>query len=115
MKKNPTFKEMIKTIESYNKKYEKLGGKPWGINGAMIELSKQVGDLSKLVMMYEKYYFPGRDKYDKQYQTNKKKIGDELSDVLFAIVIIAKHYKIDLIEAYNAARKEDDKFLKSRS
>jgi len=42
------------------KRFEKIEGKSWKVEGSMIELSKQVGDLAKLVMVYEKYYFSDR-------------------------------------------------------
>ena len=41
--------------------FERVEQRPWGIEGAMIELSKQVGDLSKRVMTAEKYYLRSRE------------------------------------------------------
>ena len=66
-------------------------------------------------MIYEKYYFSNRDKTDKQYKANKEKIADELADVLYAIIRLAKHYDIDLEKAHLKARKAEDRFLKSKS
>jgi len=109
-----TFKEAIELANSIIERFKKIEGKEWGIDGAMIELSKQVGELSKLVMNYEGYYFKDREKLDKQYLATKEKIGDELADILFAIIRIAKHYNIDLIDAHIKARQEEDKFLKTK-
>ena len=114
MNKNISFKEAIDLGKSIIERFEKIEGKPWGVEGAMIELSKQVGELSKLIMVYEKYYFSDRDKLDEQYVATKEKIGDELADILFAIIRIAKHYDIDLINAHIDARKKEDEFLKSK-
>ncbi|OGM19267.1 hypothetical protein A2686_04755 [Candidatus Woesebacteria bacterium RIFCSPHIGHO2_01_FULL_38_10] len=79
----------------------------------MIELSKQVGDLSKLVMSYEGYYPKDRGKQDKQYLATKGKIADELADLLFMIIRIADYYDIDLEKAHVGARKGENKYLKS--
>jgi NTP pyrophosphatase (non-canonical NTP hydrolase) len=94
-KKQYTFQEVIGKTLKVIKEFEKVEKRKWGIEGSMIELSKQVGDLAKNVMMYEGYYMAGRDKLS-NYQTSKEKIADELSDLLFMIIRIAEHYKIDL-------------------
>ena len=108
-----TFKEAIELTRSIIKRFKKVEGKPWKIDGSMIELSKQVGDLSKLVMSYEGYYPKNRGKQDSQYLATKEKIADELADLLFMIIRIADHYGIDLEKAHIEARKGEDKYLKS--
>jgi hypothetical protein len=40
-----TFKEAIALFQSIYPRFEKIQGRSWGVEGAMIELSKQVGDL----------------------------------------------------------------------
>jgi len=40
-----TFDEAIEKIRRNVKRFEKIEGKPWGVEGAVIELAKQVGDL----------------------------------------------------------------------
>lgn len=109
-----SFEEAIKLAEEIIERFEKIEGKEWGAEASLIELQKQVGELSKLIMVYENYYFPDRGKVDKCYNASKEKIGDELADTLYAIIRIAKHYKIDLEEAYIKAREAEDKFLKSK-
>ena len=108
-----TFKEAIDLAVGIIKRFKKVEGKPWEINGSMIELSKQVGDLSRLVMSYEGYYPKNRDKIDKKYLANKEKISDELADLLFMVIRIADYYNIDLEKAHVKARKGEDKYLKS--
>ena len=49
----------------------------------MIELVKQIGDISKLVMVKEGYYFPD------QYKSGTELIGDELADIFAAVIRIA--------------------------
>lgn len=114
MEKEITFKEAILQAERIIERFEKIEGKPWKAEGAMIELSKQVGELAKLVMTKEKYYFQEREKIDAQYLATKEKIADELADVLYAVIRIARHYKIDLLEAHIKARQSEDAFLKSK-
>lgn len=111
---NLTFKEAVDLTKEIIKRFEKIEGKPWKIEGSMIELSKQVGDLAKLVMVHEKYYFSDRDKLDEQYKSTKARIADELADILFVIIRIADSYDIDLVDAHLKARIEEDRFLKSK-
>jgi NTP pyrophosphatase (non-canonical NTP hydrolase) len=108
-----TFKEAIELARSIINRFEKIEGKPWKIDGSMIELSKQVGDLSKLVMSYEGYYPKDRGKLDRQYLATKERIADELADLLFMIIRIAGYYGIDLEKAHIKARRGEDKYLKS--
>jgi NTP pyrophosphatase (non-canonical NTP hydrolase) len=109
-----SFQGIIKQTLDVIKRFEKIENKPWGINGAMIELMKQVGDLSALIMMQEKYYPANRDKDNPRYQVSKEKIADELSDLLFIIVRIADIYQIDLEPAYIEALKHAESYLKNK-
>jgi NTP pyrophosphatase (non-canonical NTP hydrolase) len=93
--KRLTFQEVVDESKRVIKEFEKVEKKKWGVEGSIIELSKQVGELSKNIMMYEGYYMAGRDSLP-EYQTSKDKIGDELSDILFMVIRIAEHYNIDL-------------------
>lgn len=108
-----SFKQAIKLAENVIERFEKIEEKKWGVEGAMIEMQKQVGELAKLIMVSEKYYFSNRDK-EKQYESTKEKIGDELADIFYAIIRIAKYYDIDLEEAHILAREDEDKFLKTK-
>ena len=65
-------------------------------------------------MVHEKYYFSERDKITKQYGSDKDKIADELADIFYAVIQLAKYYNIDLGEAHIKARKSEDDFLKSK-
>lgn len=94
-----TFQELISKSIEVIKEFEKVEKKKWGVEGAMIELSKQVGELSGKVMMFEGYYIAGRDALP-EYQTSKEKIADELSDILFIVIRIAEHYGINLEEEH---------------
>ncbi len=95
MENGLTFQEVVNKSLGVIKEFEKVEKRTWGVEGAMIELSKQLGDLSKNIMMMEGYYMAGRDSLP-EYQTSKACIGDELSDILFMVIRIADYYHIDL-------------------
>lgn len=109
-----TFQEAVDQARKIIKRFEKIEGKPWKVEGSMIELQKQLGQLSALVMMQEQYYPLDRDKDNPQYQTSKAKIGDELADILFMIIRIADLYEIDLEKAHYDALEEAGNYLKSK-
>jgi len=106
-----TFREAIQLFRNIYQRFEKIEGRKWGVEGATIELMKQAGELAKLIMVEENYYFSGRDKIP-GYNANKELIGDELADVLSMIIRIADYYKIDLVEAHVKARQAEDESLK---
>lgn len=112
--KDQTFDDAIKATKKNIARFEKIEGKPWGVEGAVIELAKQVGQLSALIMNREGYYFADREKIDNKYLSTNEKIGDELVDIMFAVVRIASHYDIDLVDISAKTRQTEDKFLKQK-
>ncbi len=107
-----TFREAIELFLKNKRRFEKIEQRPWGAEGAMIELMKQVGELAKHIMVIEKYYFAAREKMP-GYETTKEIIGDELADVFSMIIQIADHYGIDLVEAHVKARGMEEAHLSS--
>lgn len=105
-----TFNEAVDLYRNIIERFAKIEGKTWGAEGAMIELSKQVGELAKCVMLQENYYCFNSEEPEK----NHVKIGNELADVLGQIIRIADYYNINLLDAYMAAREDEDKYLKSK-
>ncbi len=112
--KEQSFSDAIRATQQNIARFEKIEGKPWGVEGAIIELAKQVGQLSALVMNREGYYFPEREKLDSKYVSTNEKIGDELVDIMFAVVRIASHYNVDLIDVSAKTRQTEDEFLKQK-
>ncbi len=64
----------------------------WTIETMMVELQAEVGTLSDSVMI-EEGYRPIRD-------GDELDLADDLADVLFLVLLVADHYKIDLDRAY---------------
>ena len=71
----------------------------------MIELSKQVGELAKQVMIKEKYYALESEVCDVD-----ERLGNEMADVIAQVMRLANFYKIDLEKAFIAAREEEDSY-----
>lgn len=106
-----TFQEVLDRANKIIERYEKIEGKPWNAEGGVIELTKQVGELSKWIMAKEGYYFPDRAKMHPGYDVSDQKIADELADIFRAVIRIAKYYKLDLLQADTQACKEDNDVL----
>tara|TARA_Y100000310_G_C20129345_1_gene555126 strand:+ start:89 stop:430 length:342 start_codon:yes stop_codon:yes gene_type:complete len=97
---NLKFKDLVKKTNKVIKKFEKVEQRKWGIEGNMIELTKQVGELARNIMMLENYYLSERKKDPNYNRASKSEVANELSDILFMIIRIANHYKIDLEKAH---------------
>ncbi len=110
MKSERTFQDMVDITRRVIQSFDKVEQRPWTIEAIMIELVKQVGDLSKHVMMMERYYLPDRA-MDPAYSTTTDDISDELADVLYCLIRIAEHYTIDLEQAHLAARRKEMQYL----
>lgn len=108
MSEELTFRAAIEMTQAIFRRFEKVEQRPWGVEGSMIELSKQVGDLARAVMIAERYYLADRP----EYHADLDRIGDELADILYAVMRIAEHYGIDLVDAHVKARQGEDAYLK---
>lgn len=106
-----SFEDAIEQTKQTIARFEQIEGRPWGVEGAVIELAKQVGQLSALVMNREGYYFADREKTDAKYLATNDKIGDELADIILAVVRIATYYDIDLATVNAKTRSDEDTFL----
>lgn len=95
-----TFKEIVKKTNEVIAAFQKVEPRDWGIEGNMIELAKQAGELGKNVMMLENYYLAARQDNPNYNTASKEQIGNELSDIFFVLVRIANHYGIDLEKAH---------------
>jgi NTP pyrophosphatase (non-canonical NTP hydrolase) len=108
-----TFHEAIDLYRNMYHRFETIEGRPCGVEGAMIELMKQVGELAKYVMVTEQYYFAGREQ-NPEYTANTAMISDELADILAQVIRVADYDKIDFVEAHQHARQAEDADLIQR-
>lgn len=104
-----TFAEMENMYRDIAGRFSKIELQEWKAEGAMIELSKQVGELAKQVMIKEKYYA-----LEGEVPDVDERLGNEMADVIAQVMRLADYYKIDLEKAFIEAREDEDKYLKSR-
>lgn len=104
-----TFSEMQEMYKDIVKRFSKIELQEWKAEGAMIELSKQVGELAKQVMIKEKYYALTEEVTDVD-----ARLGNEMADVIAQVMRLASYYDIDLEKAFIDAREDEDRYLKSR-
>lgn len=104
-----TFQEMEKMYEEVVKRFNKIELQAWNAEGAMIELSKQVGELAKQVMIKERYYA-----LEGEVPDVDERLGNEMADVVAQVMRLTDFYKIDLEKAFIEAREDEDRYLKSR-
>lgn len=104
-----TFTELEEMYKEVVKRFNKIELQEWNAEGAMIELSKQVGELAKQVMIKERYYALEGDVSDVD-----ERLGNEMADVIAQVMRLADFYKIDLEKAFIEAREDEDRYLKSR-
>jgi len=94
-----TFNQVLKETREITNEFEKREKKEWTPEIMTTELAKQLGEVSKQIMMLEGNYLPERDD-DSRYAFSKEKLADELSDVFANIIRMADYYEIDFEEAH---------------
>lgn len=104
-----TFQEMTSMYMDVVKRFNKIELQEWKAEGAMIELMKQVGELSKQVMIKEKYYA-----LTGEVTGVDEQLGNEMADVIAQVIRLADYYQIDLEEAFVKAREDEVSYLESR-
>lgn len=104
------FQELIGMTRTVIAAFDAAEQRSWTIEATMIELMKQVGDLSRHIMMAERYYLPDRA-HDPTYATTKDHIADEPADILYCLIRVVEHYQIDLEQAHLQARRNELRYL----
>jgi len=105
-----TFQDLIGMTRKVISAFDRAEQRPWTIETTMIELTKQVGDLAKRIMVTERYYLPDRNRRA-DYHSTVEDIGDELADILYCLIRIADHYQIDLETAHIRARRNELRYV----
>ena len=98
-----SFAEMQEMYKGIVKRFNKIELQDWKAEGAMIELSKQVGELAKQVMIKEKYYALTGEVTDVD-----ERLGNEMADVIAQVMRLASYYDIDLEKYIKYQTSGDD-------
>ena len=104
------FEEMIRLSLEIERRFDEINERRWEVQTITVELSKQVGDLCKVILNHEGYYLPDRKKRE-DYKARKEDIANELADILHQIIRIANYYDIDLQQAHIEARKKEGEYI----
>lgn len=87
------------------KKYTESNPKQWGVEQVFMGMIKDIGDLSKYLMV--------NGQYRKDIEGDiRKKIEHEISDVLFNAFVLAKYLDVDVEKAYDEGMRELEEKLK---
>ena len=87
------------TMEETKKVASKMPSEHWKIHNRFTELVEEVGELANAIQTDEGF---------KSKKRKKSEITDSVCDVLFELLLIADHYKIDLDKKYPAVLKQID-------
>lgn len=96
------FQKIIDRALEIKAKYNKIEPKKWEVEQYFMGLIKDIGDLSKILMVYEGY----RDDFNKDA---KKALEHELIDVLWSIIVIADKTGVDLEKSFYKTMNDLDK------
>jgi RimJ/RimL family protein N-acetyltransferase len=108
------FRALVELSRRVVAAFDAVERRPWGIEATMVELTKQLGDLARHVMVAERYYLADRDR-DPRYATSTAEIADELADILHGIIRVADHYGVDLEAAHVGARERELAYARRQS
>ena len=89
--------EALRIRELYSKNDEKNFGRQWTKEEIFIGLTGDIGDLGKLVLAKEGI---------RNIEDADEKIKHEIADCLWAILVLAKEYDIDIEETFLKNMKE---------
>src|SRR5688572_30118492 len=101
-----TFEDLLVVNRAVAALFDDHNRRTWGPEVLVIELAKQVGDLSRAVLTRERYYLQERDSMA-SYRSDDDRIADELADIFYCVIRLADHYGIDLEQAHLAARGKE--------
>lgn len=68
-----------------------------------------IGLVSEATELLDEFKWKDEKEIDKHLRTKKERVADELSDVLFWVLIMAHDLKIDLPKAFKKKMKKNEK------
>lgn len=88
-----TIRNLVETTAELQQLFSKIESRPWTIDACAIELAAEVGTLADSIMIKEGY----RELRHGQEPIN---IEDDICDIIFVLIMIAEHYKINIGDSY---------------
>jgi NTP pyrophosphatase (non-canonical NTP hydrolase) len=99
-------KDLLRRAEEIRQKYDEINAKngkdAWRIRDYAMGLTGDIGDLNKLIMSKENV----REELDVD-----EKLGRELADILWSVLIIANNYGIDLDNEFTKTMQKIDETI----
>jgi len=93
------FQDIINKAVEVREKYSQTSPKQWNVEQVFMGMVKDVGDLSKILMVNGEY----RNDLDKDI---KEALQHELADILYCIAVIADKTGVDLEKSFWQAMSE---------
>ena len=101
------FQKLIERAIEIRKQYEQkekyLYGSAWTSEEIALGFVGDVGDLAKLVIA---------ENGKRDIANSNKKLGHELADCLWSVIVLAQHHKIDLEKSFINTMDELERYLK---
>lgn len=104
---NDMLSELLEVWNSYHKQ----GTHPWTREVAAQDLQYQIWSFAKLVLQLQNFRYREWLSEDEI----KKKMADELADILAEVIFVADGYQIDLPQAWQDMLVSDRKKISERS
>ncbi len=103
---NITIEELVCETKRLEKRFQEQESRPWTIETHVMELLAEAGTLADSIMIQEGYrQLRPRQKID---------LEDDISDIIFVLIMIANHYGISVGDAYTTMLRKAFKKLDKR-
>jgi len=102
-----TWKELIDETARLEDRFVRFESRPWSVEAMGMELLAEAGSVADCLMV--------REGYRKARAGQTPDLADELADVMFVVLMIARRAGIDLEGAYRRMLEETHRKLNERA